>query len=91
MNKAELIQDVQDKLGTDCSKAHAERVVNTVLMSIQGGLQKDSQVQIVNFGTFEVKQRKARMGTNPRTKEPMQIAASRTVGFKPGAKLKETV
>ncbi len=89
MNKAQLIEDVQRQLGAECSKAQAERVVNTVLGSIQSGLQREGAVQLVGFGTFQVKARKARMGRNPQTNEPMQIAASKTVGFKAGTKLKE--
>ncbi len=91
MNKSELIEEVQKNIGDDCSKAHAERAVNALLASIQSGLKKDQEVQIVGFGTFQVKDRKARMGRNPRTNEPMQIAASRTVGFRPGATLKDSV
>jgi DNA-binding protein HU-beta len=91
MNKADLIEEVQRNLGADCSKAHAERVVNSVLASIQRGLKKDKAVQLVGFGTFAVKSRKARMGRNPQTNEPIQIAASRTVGFRPGTGLKDNV
>ena len=88
MNKAELIEDVQRNLGTDCSKAHAERALNALLTSIQSGLKKDKEVQITGFGTFAVRDRKARMGRNPQTNEPMPIQASRTVGFRPGTNLK---
>ncbi len=88
MNKAELIECVQKNLGEECSKAHAERVVNSVLGSISEGLQKDEQVQLVGFGTFQVKDRKERTGRNPQTNEPILIPASRSVGFRPGAKLK---
>lgn len=91
MNKAELIDEVQKSLGADCSKAHAERVVQAVLSSIGKGLREHGSVQLVGFGTFQVKERAARMGRNPRTNEPMQIAASKSVGFKPGAKLKEEI
>jgi DNA-binding protein HU-beta len=91
MNKAELIDEVQKGLGADCSKAHAERVVQAVLGSIGKGLREHGSVQLVGFGTFQVKERAARMGRNPRTNEPMQIAASKSVGFKPGAKLKEEI
>jgi len=91
MNKADLIEEVQKQLGTECSKSHAERVVNSVLASIGRGLKKDKEVQLVGFGTFAVKNRKARMGRNPQTNEPIQIKASRTVGFRPGAGLKEQV
>ncbi|MDA0935191.1 MAG: HU family DNA-binding protein [Planctomycetota bacterium] len=91
MNKAELIDEVQKSLGADCSKAHAERVVQAVLSSVGKGLREHGSVQLVGFGTFQVKERAARMGRNPRTNEPMEIAASKSVGFKPGAKLKEEI
>ena len=87
MNKADLIAEVQRHLGAECSKAHAEKVVNSVLASIQRGLKKDKEVQLVGFGTFAVKNRKARTGRNPQTKEPLQIKASRTVGFRAGTGL----
>lgn len=91
MNKAELIAGVQKNLGAECSKAHAERAVNAFLAAVEQGLQKDGTVQIVGFGTFAVKDRKARMGRNPQTREPMHIAASRTVGFRPGTGLRGSV
>ena len=91
MNKADLVEEVQKQLGTECSKAHAERAVNALITSIQRGLKKDKEVQIVGFGTFAVKNRKARIGRNPQTNQPMQIKASRTVGFRPGVTLKETI
>jgi DNA-binding protein HU-beta len=84
MNKADLITEVQKHLGVECSKAHAERAVNAVLSAVERGLQVDGEVQIVGFGTFQVKERAARMGRNPQTREPMQIAASRSVGFRAG-------
>ncbi|MFT4844283.1 MAG: DNA-binding protein HU-beta [Planctomycetota bacterium] len=91
MNKAELIAGVQKNLGAECSKAHAERAVNAFLMAVEEGLKKDGEVQIVGFGTFAVKDRKARMGRNPQTKEPIQIKASRTVGFRPGTGLRASI
>ncbi|MCC6673496.1 MAG: HU family DNA-binding protein [Planctomycetes bacterium] len=91
MNKAELIDEVLKNLGTDCSRAHAEKVVNTVLQSIGSGLKRDRTVQLVNFGTFNVKNRKARTGRNPQTGEAIKIAASRTVGFRAGSGLKDQV
>ena len=91
MNKAALIEDVQRSLGNECSRAHAERVVNSVLNSIQSGLQRDQAVQLVGFGTFAVKNLKARMGRNPRTNEPIEIRASKTVGFRAGSRLKESL
>ena len=91
MNKAELIEAVQTELGADCSKAHAERAVNSVLSSISAGLEKDNTVQLVGFGSFIVRERSARTGLNPQTKQPIEIPASKTVGFRPGAKLKESL
>jgi DNA-binding protein HU-beta len=91
MNKAELIAGVQKNLGTECSKAHAERAVNAFLAAVEQGLQKDQSVQIVGFGTFTVKSRSARIGRNPKTGEPMPIAASRTVGFRPGTGLRSSI
>ena len=91
MNKADLIAEVQRHLGAECSKAHDEKVVNSVLASIQRGLKKDKEVQLVGFGTFAVKNRKARTGRNPQTKEPLQIKASRTVGFRAGTGLKGSI
>ena len=74
MNKADLIDRVQNDLGPECSKAHAERVVNTVLSTIGTGLVTDGVVQLVGFGSFEVRERKARTGRNPQTNEPFDIA-----------------
>ena len=91
MNKADLIEAVQQDLGDNCSRAHAERCVNSVLDAISAGLCKDNSVQLVGFGTFQVRHRKARTGLNPQTREPMQIPASKTVGFRPGSKLKEAI
>ncbi len=91
MNKSDLIEEVQRQLGVECSKSHAEKVVNSVLASIQRGLKKDKAVQLVGFGTFAVKNRKARVGRNPQTSEPIQIKASRTVGFRAGSGLKDSI
>jgi len=91
MNKADLIEVVQQSLGDNCSRAHAERCVNSVLEAISDGLCKDNTVQLVGFGTFQVRERKARVGLNPQTREPMQIAASKTVGFRPGKQLKGAI
>lgn len=89
MNKAELVVEIQKQLGPECSRAHAERALQALLAAIQQGLRQDGEVQIVGFGTFAVKARKARTGRNPQTNAPIAIAASRSVGFRPGARLKE--
>ena len=91
MNKADLIDAVQKHLGQECSKAHAERAVNSVLTSISGGLQDDQAVQLVGFGTFQVKDRAERTCRNPRTGETMLVPASKTVGFRAGRALKGAV
>jgi DNA-binding protein HU-beta len=91
VNKSDLISDVQKQLGKDCSRAHAEQAVNSVLASIEGGLKQGQTVQITGFGTFAVRNRKARMGRNPQTNEPIRIKASKTVGFKAGSTLKGSV
>lgn len=88
MNKAELIAEVQKKLGKECSKAEAERAVNAVLESIKTGVKKDKSVTLVGFGTFASTKRAARMGVNPQTGEKIKIKASKSVKFKPGAALK---
>jgi len=91
MNKSELVNHVQQSLGEDATKAMAERAVEAVLDSIKAGVKKDTSVQLVGFGTFAIAERAARVGVNPKTKEKIQIAASKSVKFKPGAALKEAV
>lgn len=91
MNKAELINEIQKKLGKESSKAEAERCLNAVLDSIKTGVKKEKLVQLVGFGTFKVVSRKARMGVNPQTKEKIKIAASKTVKFTPSSALKDSV
>lgn len=88
MNKAELIESVQAAMGKDATKRSAEDAVAAVLESVANGVRKDGKVQIIGFGTFEIKNRAARMGRNPKTGEPMQIQASKSVGFKASAALK---
>ena len=87
MNKGELVKAIADDLGI--SKAQAAKNLNAVLNNIQKGLKsKEQKVQLVGFGTFSVRKRKARNGLNPRTRETIKIAASKTVGFRPGKELK---
>ena len=89
MNKADLIEMVSSEI--DESKAGAERAVNAVLSCIQKGVKKDKNCQIIGFGTFSVKKRKARIGRNPQTGEEIKIKASKSVGFKPSQKFKDMV
>lgn len=88
MNKAELVEAVQKALGEDATKRAAEDALAAVLDSVSGALKGGQKVQIIGFGTFEVKNRAARMGRNPKTGEAMQIAASKSVGFKASSTLK---
>jgi DNA-binding protein HU-beta len=91
MNKAELIESIQAALGKDATKRAADEALEAVLSSIAKGVKKDKKVQIIGFGTFEVKKRAARTGRNPKTGESMKIAASKSVGFKPSSVLKSSL
>jgi DNA-binding protein HU-beta len=91
MNKAELVEAVQNALGKDVTKRAADEAVEAVLDSIAKGVKNDKKVQIIGFGTFEVKERAARMGRNPKTGEAMKIKESKSVSFKPSAALKSSL
>jgi len=89
MNKTELIAAVAEKAGL--TKKDAERVVNATFESITQSLVKGDKVQVSGFGIFEAKTREARVGRNPRTKETIQIPATRLPAFKASKTLKDTV
>jgi DNA-binding protein HU-beta len=89
VNKAELVDLIADK--ADISKASAARVLDATLEGIVAALRDGDQVALVGFGTFSVKQRAERQGRNPKTGEAMTIAASRSVGFKPGKTLRDAI
>ena len=89
MNKAELIHAVADTV--DVSKKDAEAVITAALDAITAALQEGEKVQLVGFGSFEVKARAARIGRNPKTKESIEIPASRVPVFKAGKALKDAV
>ena len=89
MNKTELIADVAESAGL--TKKDTERVVNACLDAITAALQRGEKVQISGFGTFEVKDREARIGRNPHTKEAIEIPATKVPGFKASKTLKDTV
>lgn len=89
MTKPEFIAQVAEIAGT--SKADAERVVNASIETITAALSKGDSVQFVGFGTFEVRERQARTGINPKTKQQIKIPAKKAVAFKVGKKLKEAV
>ena len=87
MNKAELIANVAEQ--TALSRKDCEKAVNAALDAITASLKAGEKVQLVGFGSFELKRREAHMGRNPKTKETMQIPATTVPTFKPGKALKE--
>lgn len=89
MNKAELINAAAEKAGL--SKKDTERAVNAAIDVIIASLIEGEKVQLVGFGAFEVKNRAARIGRNPKTKESIMIPASKVPMFKPGKVLKEAI
>ena len=91
MNKVELVEAVKKQLGSETSKADAEKAVTAVIHSIKAGVKKDKMVQLVGFGTFKVVERKARKGVNPKTLQQIRIPKSKTVKFVPGKDFKTKV
>lgn len=89
MNKNELITAVAEK--SELSKKDAEKAINAFVASVQESLQKGEKVQLVGFGTFEVKDRAAREGHNPSTREKIMIPASKAPTFKAGKALKDAL
>lgn len=89
MNKTELVAAVAAKAGL--TKKDAERVVNATLETITESLVEGDKVNISGFGIFEVKNREARVGRNPRTKETIQIPAAKLPAFKASKTLKDAV
>ena len=89
MNKTELIAAMAEKAGL--SKKDAEKALNATIDTIADALAAGDKVQLVGFGGFETKKREARMGRNPKTKEAIEIAASRVPVFKAGKALKDKV
>ncbi|MCD6583799.1 MAG: HU family DNA-binding protein [Candidatus Omnitrophica bacterium] len=85
MNKAQLIEAVAKKTNT---KKEAQMAVEALLEAIKNSLKKKESVTIAGFGTFKVKERKARTGRNPKTGETIQIPAKKTVGFRASKELK---
>ncbi len=89
MTKTELISVVAEKTGF--SKKDADKAVAAVIDSISGALAKGEKIQLVGFGTFEVRARAAREGKNPATGAKIKIAATKVPAFKAGKALKEAV
>jgi len=89
MNKNELVTSVAEKSGL--SKKDAEAAINAFTATVEDALKAGDKVQLTGFGSFEVKQRAARTGINPQTKQPVQIAASKAPAFKPGKLFKDAI
>lgn len=89
MNKADLIAAIAAKTGE--TKKGAEALVNSFVEVVTGSLVKGEKVQLVGFGSFEVRNRAARKGRNPQTKEEIKIPASKAPVFKAGKALKDLV
>ena len=89
MNKTELIAIAAENAGM--TKKDTERVLNAALDAITAAMADHEKVQLSGFGTFEVKEREARIGRNPHTKEAIDIPATRVPTFKPSKALKDTV
>jgi len=89
MNKAQLTEEIAKK--ANLSKAQASKALNATFESIKGSLKKGKKVSLIGFGSFVVRQRKARMGRNPLTGETIKIKAKKVPGFSAGAGLKKAV
>lgn len=89
VNKLELVNAVADK--AELTKRDAERAVNAVVESIEEALKAGDRVSLVGFGTFEVRDRKPRVGRNPQTGQEIRIPAGKVPSFKAGKGLKESV
>ena len=89
MGKQELVEFIADKAGL--TKADAGRALDSALEGITTGLKKEGKVALVGFGTFSAKERAAREGINPLTKEAIKIPAKTVASFKAGSKLKDAI
>lgn len=89
MNKAELISSVAEK--AELTKKDAEKAVSALLATVEEALAKGEKVQLVGFGTFEIRERAARKGRNPQTGEEIEIAAARVPVFKAGKALRDAI
>ncbi|MCT6888454.1 MAG: HU family DNA-binding protein [Lactobacillus sp.] len=89
INKSELTKEVSAKLNS--KQNEAEKVIDALIESIKDNLAKGEKVQIIGFGSFEVRNRAARKGRNPQTGETLTIPATKVPAFKPGKALKDAV
>lgn len=89
MTKTDLVSAVAKKAGV--TKKDAGAVLDALIEEIIGAVKKGDRVQLVGFGTFELRERAARTGLNPQTKEPIEISASKAPAFKAGKAFKDAV
>ncbi|MFV8826771.1 HU family DNA-binding protein [Alkalihalobacterium sp. APHAB7] len=89
MNKTDLVNSVAEQ--AEISKKDAAKAVDAVFESITDALKDGGKVQLVGFGSFEVRERSARKGRNPQTGEEIEIPATKNPAFKPGKQLKDAV
>ena len=89
MNKSELVRAIGSK--TEMTNSSAERALNAVIETLTEALSAGDKVKLVDFGSFEVRNRPARVARNPRTGEAVEIAASKAPVFKAGKALKDSV
>ena len=89
MNKQELITSMAEK--TSLNKTNSEKALNAFIESVQEALANGEKVQLIGFGTFETKERAARVGLNPKTKERIDIPAKKVPSFKAGKEFKEKI
>jgi len=89
MTKADLIDEVVRV--SDMSKKHAEKIVNTVFVSIIEALKKDDKIELRGFGSFRVRKRRSRKGRNPKTGDHVDVPEKRIPYFKPGKELKDLI
>jgi DNA-binding protein HU-beta len=89
LNKTELISDVAQK--ADMTKKDADKVVNAFFTTVETALKAGDKVQLIGFGTFEVRERQARKGRNPQTGQEISIPATKGPAFKAGKALKDAV
>ena len=89
MNKTQLVEAVAAE--ANLSKKDAEAAVKATFAAIEGALVKGDKVQLIGFGTFEVRERAARQGRNPHTGETIEIAAAKAPAFEPGKALKDAI
>ena len=88
MNKTDLVNAVA---AAGLTKVDSKKAVDAVLDAIADALKEGDKVALLGFGTFSISERPARTGTNPATKEEIQIAAKKVIKFKPGAELAEGI